>query len=116
MGNLASVFAVTVSMAHKHHKSDAQGVKLNSSFTRLVQSYPRINKLQTNHKQPRQGPTLLDIVTESMFGVFEVLARVVDSFRVFAFLCFSDAKIFDILKSEKQLQYIINNPLDFRGS
>lgn len=30
MRNLASVFAVTVSMAHKYHKSDAQGVKFNS--------------------------------------------------------------------------------------
>lgn len=96
MANLASVFAATVSMAHKYRKSDAQGVKFNSQFMRLGQSYPRINELQHNHKQPRQGPTLLDIVIESGFGVFEVLERVVGLFRVFAFLCFSNAKIFDI--------------------
>lgn len=60
------------------------------------QSYPRINELQHYHTQPRQGATLLDTVIESVFGVFEVLGKVVGLFRVFAFLCFSSVKIFDI--------------------
>lgn len=84
-----------VSVAHKYHKSDAQGIKFNSQFMRLGQIYPRINGIQHNHKQLRwQGLSLLGIVIDSGSGFFEVLGRVVGFFCLFYFVFKANYRFF----------------------